>query len=121
MSHRGAIAYVTEHSGLTAYIPKQIGQLANIKPRSIDTPGGVRLERPTQFGPIARVSTSLIPLKTRVTRMLPRSERNTLAGRWLAMRRRVHSALCILMRLGGHGRQSRWGRSSGSLIPTSGK
>ncbi len=51
VSHRGAIAYVTVKEGLTAYIPKGIGLLANIRPRAIQTPHGVKLVRATSFAP----------------------------------------------------------------------
>ena len=51
VSHRGAIAYVTEKDGLTVYIPKSIGKLANIRPRAIQTPHGVKLVRATSFEP----------------------------------------------------------------------
>jgi hypothetical protein len=51
VSHRGAIAYVTEHEGIVAFIPKQIGKLSNIRPRATETPHGVRFERAAQFEP----------------------------------------------------------------------
>lgn len=51
VSHRGAIAYVSARDGLTAYIPKAIGQLANIRPRPIQTPHGVKLVRAASFEP----------------------------------------------------------------------
>lgn len=50
-SHRGALVYVTEQNGVTAYISKQIGQLANIRPRPTDTPHGIRFVRATHFEP----------------------------------------------------------------------
>jgi hypothetical protein len=50
VTHRGAIAYVTA-DGVRTIIPKQIGDLPRIRPRQTNTPHGVRLERPTHFGP----------------------------------------------------------------------
>lgn len=47
-THQGAIVYVTE-AGEIARIPKQIGQLANIRPRPIHDPHGVRFTRPAAF------------------------------------------------------------------------
>ena len=49
VTHRGAIAYVTERGGVIALIPKGIGDLAQIRPRQIATP--VRLERAQVPGP----------------------------------------------------------------------
>ena len=51
VTHRGAIAYVTERGGTIALIPKGIGDLAKIRPRPIDASGGVRLERPLHMAP----------------------------------------------------------------------
>lgn len=51
VSHRGAMVYVTERKGLYGYIPRQIGQLANIRPRPTNTPHGVRLTRVAHFEP----------------------------------------------------------------------
>jgi hypothetical protein len=45
-THRGAVAYVTERGGTIALIPKQVGDLSKVRPRSIDAPHGVKLERP---------------------------------------------------------------------------
>jgi len=50
VTHRGAIAYVTAQ-GVSAIIPKQIGELSNIRPRQINTPHGVRFQRATHYGP----------------------------------------------------------------------
>jgi hypothetical protein len=44
-THRGAIAYVTAFGGTIALIPKQVGDLSKVRPRSTDTPHGVKLER----------------------------------------------------------------------------
>ncbi len=51
MTHRGAIAYVTERAGTIAMIPKQIGDLSKIRPRATNTPHGVKLERPLRLAP----------------------------------------------------------------------
>jgi len=51
VTHRGAIAYVTEDQGTIAWIPKQIGNLAAIRPRPADSPQGVRLERAPHYIP----------------------------------------------------------------------
>lgn len=50
-THRGAIAYVTEDEGTIAWIPKQIGNLAVIRPRPTGTPHGVKLERAAHYVP----------------------------------------------------------------------
>jgi hypothetical protein len=50
-THRGAIAYVTEERGTIALIPKQVGDLSKIRPRPINTSGGVRLERAAHYFP----------------------------------------------------------------------
>jgi hypothetical protein len=39
MTHRGAVAFVTEERGVIANIPKLVGRLANIRPRQINTSG----------------------------------------------------------------------------------
>lgn len=49
VTHRGAIAYVTERGGTIALIPKQIGQLSNIRPRPTNTPHGVKFQREPHF------------------------------------------------------------------------
>ncbi len=51
VTHRGAIAYVTERGGTIAMIPKSIGDLSSIRPRQTSTPHGVRLERSQVPGP----------------------------------------------------------------------
>jgi hypothetical protein len=51
VSHRGAIAYVTEGEGTIAWIPKQIGSLSAIRPRPTNTPQGVKLERAAHYVP----------------------------------------------------------------------
>lgn len=51
VTHRGAIAYVTEEQGLIAWIPKYIGSLAQIRPRATNTPHGVKLERASHYVP----------------------------------------------------------------------
>jgi hypothetical protein len=51
VTHRGAIAYVTEARDTIAYIPKQIGDLSKIRPRPTNTSDGVKLERATQYTP----------------------------------------------------------------------
>jgi hypothetical protein len=50
VSHRGVIAFVTEH-GVLASVPKHIGKWSSIRPRQINTPDGVRFERATKTGP----------------------------------------------------------------------
>ena len=42
---------MTEERGVIACIPKIVGQLSSIRPRPINTPGGVRLERTGQYIP----------------------------------------------------------------------
>lgn len=51
VTHRGAIAFVTEERGVIASVPKMVGQLASIRPRAIDRSGGVRFERTPRFVP----------------------------------------------------------------------
>ena len=51
VTHRGAIAYVTPAEGTIALMPKLVGDLAMIRPRAIDTSGGVRLERHARYTP----------------------------------------------------------------------
>ena len=51
VTHRGAIAYVTEQGGTIALIPKQIGDISKIRPRPTDSPDGIRLERSYKEGP----------------------------------------------------------------------
>jgi hypothetical protein len=51
VTHRGAIAYVTEERGTIASIPKQIGDLSKIRPRPINTSRGVRFERAAHYIP----------------------------------------------------------------------
>ena len=51
VTHRGAIAYVTEERGTIAHIPKQIGDLSKIRPRPIHTSQGVRFERAAHYIP----------------------------------------------------------------------
>ena len=51
VTHRGAIAYVTERGGTIARIPKHIGSLAKICPRPTNTPGGVKLLRAPRYIP----------------------------------------------------------------------
>ena len=51
VTHRGAIAYVTELGGTVALVPKQIGELKNIRPRQTNTPHGIRLNRAQVPGP----------------------------------------------------------------------
>ena len=55
VTHRGAIAYVTEERGTIAHIPKQIGDLSKIRPRPIHTSQGVRFERAAHYIPGADV------------------------------------------------------------------
>ena len=50
VTHQGALAYVTE-MGEIANIPKRIGDLSQIRPRLINTPHNVKLERPRQYVP----------------------------------------------------------------------
>jgi hypothetical protein len=50
VTHRGAIAYVTERGGTIALIPKGIGQLDKIRPRPTNT-SKVKLERPVRMTP----------------------------------------------------------------------
>jgi hypothetical protein len=51
VTHRGAIAYVTEKEGTIAWLPKQIGDLSLIRPRPTNTSQGVKLERAPHYVP----------------------------------------------------------------------
>ena len=51
VTHRGAIAYVTEKGGTIAWIPKYVGDLSKIRPRQTNTPHGVKLERLIRYVP----------------------------------------------------------------------
>ena len=51
MTHQGAFAYVTELGGTLALIPKQVGELSNIRARPINTSHGIRLDRSQVPGP----------------------------------------------------------------------
>ena len=51
VTHQGAIVYVTESEGVIARIPKGIGDLSAIRPRPVNTPDGVKLERALHFNP----------------------------------------------------------------------
>ncbi len=53
VAHQGAIVYVTK-AGVTARIPKRIGQLSNVRPRPIHTPH-MKFERPAALPPQADV------------------------------------------------------------------
>jgi hypothetical protein len=50
ITHQGAIVYATE-AGEIARIPKRIGDLSKIRPRPVNTPDGVSLERPARYVP----------------------------------------------------------------------
>src|SRR4051812_38319212 len=51
VTHRGAIAYVTEQRGTIALIPKLIGDLSKVRPRPTNVPEKVRLERSAHYVP----------------------------------------------------------------------
>jgi len=51
VTHRGTIAYVTRDGGVIACIPKAVGRLASIRPRSISAPDNVRLQRVPHYVP----------------------------------------------------------------------
>ena len=51
VTHRGAIAYVTERQGVIALVPKYIGSLSKIRPRPINAPNGFQLTRPAHYVP----------------------------------------------------------------------
>lgn len=51
VTHRGAIAYVTEDRGTIALIPKHIGDLSKIRPRPINASRDAKLERPPHYVP----------------------------------------------------------------------
>ena len=51
VTHRGAIAYVTEQRGTIAYIPKYVGDLSKVRPRPMNTADGVKLERAAHYTP----------------------------------------------------------------------
>jgi hypothetical protein len=50
VTHQGAIVYATE-AGEIARIPKRIGDLSEIRPRPVNTPHSIRLERPARYVP----------------------------------------------------------------------
>lgn len=56
VTHRGAIAFVTRERGVIGCIPKIIGELSSIRPRQINAPAAVRLERMPRFVPGPDVS-----------------------------------------------------------------
>lgn len=60
VTHRGAVAYVTEERGVIASIPKIVGRVSSIRPRPVSTPGGVRLERTARYIPGPDVSGNYI-------------------------------------------------------------
>jgi hypothetical protein len=49
-THQGAIVYVTPR-GEIARVPKRIGDLSKIRPRPMNTPHHVKLERPAKYAP----------------------------------------------------------------------
>jgi hypothetical protein len=51
VTHRGAIAYVTEERGTIAWVPKYVGDLSRVRPRPTNTPHGVKLERALHYVP----------------------------------------------------------------------
>lgn len=51
VTHRGAIAYVTQDRGVIATIPKGIGRLSSIRPRPIAAPASARLDRLPHYEP----------------------------------------------------------------------
>ncbi len=51
VTHRGAIAFVTVDRGTIALSPKGIGDLAQIRPRSIAAPAEAQLRRPRHYTP----------------------------------------------------------------------
>ncbi|MFZ0663566.1 MAG: hypothetical protein WAM66_12795 [Acidobacteriaceae bacterium] len=51
VTHRGAVAYVTERGGPIAVIPKHIGDLSKIRPRATNNPHGIKLERAPRYVP----------------------------------------------------------------------
>ena len=51
VTHRGAIALVTAERGVIACVPKMVGRLSSIRPRQINTSGGVRFERTPRYLP----------------------------------------------------------------------
>lgn len=51
VTHRGAIAYVTEQEGTIAWIPKYIGSVTRVRPRPTDTPHGIELTRAAHYAP----------------------------------------------------------------------
>lgn len=60
VTHRGALAYVTERGGVIAMIPKAIGDLAMIRPRPTNTSAGVKFTRPAKLKPGPDVLANLI-------------------------------------------------------------
>ncbi|MGO8720168.1 MAG: hypothetical protein ACLQMO_13280 [Acidobacteriaceae bacterium] len=51
VTHRGAIVYVTQRDGVIAFVPKQIGDISQVRPRPIHSPEGIRLEQSYEEGP----------------------------------------------------------------------
>jgi hypothetical protein len=51
VTHRGAIACVTQERGTIAWIPKYVGSLTAIRPRPVDTANPQRLRRTAQYIP----------------------------------------------------------------------
>ena len=51
VTHRGAIAYVTERGGTIALLPKGVGDLAQIRPRPVNAAPSVRFQRPLHVSP----------------------------------------------------------------------
>jgi hypothetical protein len=51
VTHQGMIVYITESEGEILRIPKRVGQLSSIRPRSVNTPHGVRFTRQVPYIP----------------------------------------------------------------------
>ncbi len=51
VTHRGALAYVTERGGVIAQVPEYIGDISKIRPRPTSTPHGVKFVRAPRYVP----------------------------------------------------------------------
>jgi hypothetical protein len=50
VTHQGMLVYVTKE-GEIARIPKRVGELSEIRPRPVNTPHGIKFERPAEYVP----------------------------------------------------------------------
>ncbi len=52
VTNRGAIAYVTVAEGTIAMVPKLVGDLSVIRPRPVNTPNGIGIQRNARYVPV---------------------------------------------------------------------